>query len=156
MKSNKFAVPAVMLVSLGMLAPVATLAQESSHYANVRTYMRTAQLLMRVPERPNVQLTMKPADDDLDAAIKAMDQAGAVAPKDRVDRPQVKGDLAQVEQFKNIVELLHAARNEMGQETSHSSAAAWRAGVLQHINAALEAVHQAAVNAHLDREIGSF
>ena len=118
-----------------ILLPVALLAQEPSHDANARTYMRTAQLLMRVPERPNVQLTMKPADDDLDAAIKEMDQAGAVAPKDRVDRPQVKGDLAQVEQFKNIVELLHAARTEMGMG---SNAAPWRASVLRHINAALE------------------
>ena len=97
-----------------LLAPVAILAQANSHYINARTYLRTAQLLMRVPERPNVQLTMKPADDELEAAIKEMDRAGAVAPKDRVDHPHVDGDPAQVEQFKSIVELLHSARNEIG------------------------------------------
>jgi hypothetical protein len=150
MKLNRIGLAAAILV------PVAVFAQAHPHYANARTYLRTAQLLMRVPERPNVQLTLKPGDDELEAAVREMDRAGAVDPKEMVDHPHINGDLTQVEQFKSIIELLHAARNEIGQEQDQANASQWRSTVVKHIDAALAAVHHAAIDAHLDREIGSF
>jgi hypothetical protein len=138
-----------------LLLQPAVYAQAHPHSVNARTYLRTAQLLMRVPEQPNVQLTMKPADDELEEAVKEMDRAAAVERKDMVDHPHIDGDLTRVDQFRSIVELLHAARNEIGAEEANS-ASQWRSGVLKHIDAALEGVHRAAIDARLDREIGSF
>jgi hypothetical protein len=143
-----------LLVAATMLAP-AMVAQEHPHYANARTYLRTAQILMRVLERPNVQLTLKPADDELDAAVREIDRAGVVDRKHVVDHPAVKENMEDVDRFRSIVDLLRAARNEIQQEADNTHAE-WRTDAVKHISAALESVHKAAIEAHLDREIGDF
>ena len=99
-----------LLVAATVLAPALVVAQEHPHYADARTYLRTAQMLMRLPERPNVQLTLKPADDELDAAVREIDRAGVVDRKQMVDRPAVKDTMEPVDRFRSIVELLHTAR----------------------------------------------
>jgi hypothetical protein len=144
-----------LLVAATMLAPAVVVAQEHPHYANARTYLRTAQILMRIPERPNVQLTLKPADDQLDAAVREIDRAGVVDRKHVVDHPAVKENLEDVDRFSSIVDLLRAARNEIQQEAD-STHAEWRSTALKDISAALESVHKAAIEAHLDRGIGDF
>ena len=112
-------------------------------------------MLMRVPAQSNVQLTLKPADDELDAAVKEIDHAGMVDRKHMVDRPAIKENMEDVDRFSSIVTLLHTARNEI-QEEADNTQAAWRSSTLKHINAALESVHKAAIAARLDRQIDEF
>lgn len=148
----------ILLAVTTVLAPPPTMAQEHPHYVNARTYLRTAQMLMRVPERPNVQLTLKPADEEVEAAVREIDRAGVVGRKDAVDHPAIRQDprkLEDVDRFRSIVDLLRAARNEIQEEADHTGAT-WRSAAVKHISAALESVHRAAVDAHLDREIGDF
>ena len=144
-----------LLVAATAFAPTLAIAQEHSHYVNARAYLRTAQTLMRVPERPNVQLTLKPADDELDAAVLEIDRAGAVDRQHMVDHPVVKANMEDVDRFRGIVELLRAARNEIEQGADQTGAE-WRSAAVKHIGAALESVHKAAIDAHLDRQIGDF
>lgn len=146
-----------IVLAATMLGPEVT-AQEHSHFASARTCLRTAQMLMRVPERPNVQLTLKPADDEVEAAVREIDRAGVVGRRDAVDHPTIKQDprkLDDVDRFSSIVDLLRAARNEIQQEAENTHAE-WSSAVQRHISAALESVHKAAIDAHLDREIGDF
>jgi hypothetical protein len=143
-----------LLVALTVPA-LALVAQEHPHYVNARTYLRTAQMLMRVPERSNVQLTLKPADDELDAAVREIDRAGVVDRKHVQDHPAIKANMEDVDRFRSIVDLLRAARNEIQQESDNTHAE-WRSGAVKHISMALESVHKAAIEAFLDREIGDF
>jgi hypothetical protein len=144
-----------LLVAAAMLAPGVIVAQDHPHYTNARTYIRTAQMLMRVPTQSNVQLTLKPADDELDAAVKEIDRAGVVDRSHAVDRPAINEKMEDVDRFRSIVTLLHTARNEIQQEADNTQAA-WRSSALKNINAALESVHKAAIAARLDREINDF
>jgi hypothetical protein len=144
-----------LLTAATLLLPALVVAQEHPHYVNARTYLRTAQMLMRIPERPNVQLTLKPADDELDAAVREIDRAGVVDRGHVVDHPAVKENMEDVDRFRSIVDLLRAARNEIQMEAD-SPHAEWRSTVAKHISAALESVHKAAIDAHLDRQIGDF
>lgn len=144
-----------LFVAGTVLAPALVEAQGHSYDANARTYLRTAQMLMQIPERPNVQLALKPGDDELDAAVREIDRAGVVDRKDVVDRPAVKGNMEDVDRFASIVELLRAARTEIQQDADNPHAE-WRSVVVKHIDAALESVHKAAIDARLDRQIGDF
>jgi hypothetical protein len=138
-----------------VLAPVLISAQEHPHYVTARTYLRTAQMLMRVPERPNVQLTLKPADDELDAAVRQIDRSGVIGRKQMVDRPAINANLDDADRLSGIVDLLRAARNEIQQEADNTHAE-WASSALQHIHRAIESVHRAAIDAYLDRQIGDY
>lgn len=141
-------------VSLLLLAP-ALLAQESSDDATARTYLKQAQLLMRVQQQPNIQLTLKPADSEIQSALEEL--GSHTGGKDIAEHPGTDTrHLSDVERFRSIVDLLHAARTEISQEKITPPTANANASALRHIASALEAVHRAAVDAHLDREIGSF
>ncbi len=136
------------------LVTAALLAQTSPHYVNARKFLKTAQVLIRIPPQPNVQLTLKPADDAVQAAIGELDRGAHTGPQDCAEQLGAgASQMKEGDRLRSIVDLLHSARNEINQETSNAD---WRASALKHINAALDAVHRAAVNAHLDREIGSF
>jgi hypothetical protein len=155
---GKLMKPGTIGLTLLVAAVAPAMAQEHAHYVNARTYLRTAQILMQVPERPNVQLRLKPADDELDAAVREIDRAGVVGRQDAVDHPAIKQDprkLDDVDRFRSIVDLLHSARNEIQQEADNTHTE-WRSAAQKHISAALESVHKAAIDAHLDREIGDF
>ena len=112
-------------------------------------------MLMRVPERPNVQLTLKPADDELDAAVRQIDRSGVIGRKQMVDRPAINANQEDADRFSSIVDLLRAARNEIQQEADNTHAK-WTSGVLKHIHTAFESVHRAAIDAHLDRQVGDY
>jgi hypothetical protein len=102
-----------LLAAGAVLLPTLVVGQEYSHYVNARTYLRTAQMLIRVPERPNVQLTLKPADDELDAVIREIDRAGVADRKQVVDRTAINAKLDDVDRFRSVVYLLRAARSEI-------------------------------------------
>lgn len=143
------------LMAAALLASAVVVAQDNPHYVNARTYLRTAQALIRVPVQSNVQLTLKPADDELDAAVREIDRAGVVNRRSMVDHPAINDRMDDADRFRSIADLLRAARNEIqqGADDAHDK---WRSEVLTHIRAAFESVHKAAIAAKLDREIGDY
>lgn len=153
---NRKAVGLSLAVAAVALVPAALYAQARPHDVNARKFLRTAQLLMRVPERPNVQLTLKKADDEVDAAIKEIDGAVAIDRRDKADGPPPDARVEAKDRLREIVELLHAARTELQQGQTGPQENPWRSRVSKHVDDALDAVHHAAIDAHLDREIGSF
>lgn len=146
----------LIVTTVAGLAPVAAVAQTHSRYATARTYLREAQMFMRVPERPNVQLTLKTADDKVAAAVKEIDLAGVVSRKDRVDSPVINAKMEPEDRFQSIVDLLRAARFEIQRTEDNPGAQDWRSAASKQIDDALAEVHRAAIDAGLDRQIGSF
>ena len=68
------------------LVTAALLAQTSPHYVNARKFLKTAQVLIRIPPQPNVQLTLKPADDAVQAAIGELDRGAHTGPQDGAEQ----------------------------------------------------------------------
>ena len=50
--------------------------------------------------------------------------------------------------------LLERARKDLGAEEDNAAARGWRDGAFKHIDAAMDYVHRAARDAHIDRELG--
>lgn len=144
-----------------LLAP-GLLAQASPHDVNARKFLKTAENLIRVPPQPNVQLALKPADDEVEAAIGDLDRGAHTSNRDgTVPMGAGAAQMTEAQRLRSIVDLLHSARREMMQETNSQGSKGprsedWRDTALRHISAALDAVQKAAIDAHLDREINSF
>jgi hypothetical protein len=146
-----------LIAAAALLAPAAMYAQgRHPHYLSARTDLRTAQLLARVQEQPNVALNLQAADREIDAAIKEIDHAAVLDRKDLMDHPPVDANLGRVDRFRKIVELLRGARADIEHEEDNPAAREWRAAAFKHIDEALNSVRRAAVDAKLDREIGDF
>jgi hypothetical protein len=133
----------ILLVAATVLAPALLMAQERPHYADARTYPRTAGLRVNWTfGRFGSRISHLSADDELDAAVREIDRAGVVDRKQVVDRPAVKGNMEDVDRFRSIVELLRAGRNELQKEANNPHAE-WESATEKHITAALESVHKA-------------
>jgi hypothetical protein len=146
-----------LIAAAALLAPAAIHAQgRHPRYLSARTDLRTAQLLARVQEQPNVSLNLQAAAREMEAAIKEIDRAAVLDRKDLVDRPPIDANLARKDRFRKIVDLARSARADIEQEEDNPAAREWRNAAFKHIDEALSAVRRAAVDAKLDREIGSF
>lgn len=140
-----------------LLASAAAKAQQGHpHYLTARTDLRTAQLLARVQEQPNVHLSLETADRAIDAAVKEIDKAAVIDRKDLADHPPIDANLTRLDRFRKLVELLRDARTDIGNEEDNQASRKWRNAAVAHINDALKSVRQAAVEAKLDRQIGDF
>jgi hypothetical protein len=149
-------VPA-MAIAIAMLAPAAGIADTPGRhpaYLRARSDLRAAQFLMRVREEPNVTRNLRIATDELEAAIGEIDRAAVIDHKDFDDHPRIDAGLPREGRFRKIVELLRSSRADLGREEDNGRAREWRNAAYQHIDAALDHVHRAAVDAHLDHELG--
>jgi hypothetical protein len=148
----------VTLIAAAALLASAAIHAQGRHprYLSARTDLRTAQLLARVQEQPNVSLNLQAAAREMEAAIKEIDRAAVLDRKDLVDRPPIDANLARKDRFRKIVDLARSARADIEQEEDNPAAREWRNAAFKHIDEALSAVRRAAVDAKLDREIGSF
>lgn len=141
-------------IAVAALAPLTVYAQHP--YADARNYLRTAQLIMRMPQQPNVQLTLMPADDQVQAAIRAIDRAGVVTRSELTMNPVIDINTPTLKRFSSMVDLLRAARLELLQEQRNDPGSEWRIATIKHIDAALREVHHAAIKEFLDRQIDSY
>src|SRR5580658_11380322 len=57
-------------------------------YLHARTDLRTAQMLMRVHDEPNVMRNLRAADEEIEAAIREVDRAAVIDRKDLEDHPR--------------------------------------------------------------------
>ncbi|HEY1758431.1 MAG TPA: hypothetical protein VGG72_23880 [Bryobacteraceae bacterium] len=143
------------VAAAALVAPAAMYAQRRHpHYLSARTDLRRAQLLARVREEPNVSRNLEAAAREIEAAIHEIDNAAVVDRKDLVDRPPIDANLARKDRFRRIVDLLRSARADIEHEEDNPRAREWRNAAFKHIDEALNAVHRAAVDAHLDHELG--
>jgi len=142
---------AVFLVPLAQLAVA-----QYRHplYLHARSDMRRAQFLLRVTEEPNVTRNLRMADQEVEAAIHEIDHAAVLDGKDLEEHPEVDTRVPRVDRFRKILDLLRGARRDIEREEDNPMARRWRDVAFQHVDAALDFVHRAAVDAHIDRELG--
>jgi hypothetical protein len=123
-------------------------------YLRARSDLRATQLLLRVREEPNVTRNLRAADEEVEAAIREVDRAAFLDRKDLEDHPRVDLNLDRRGRLRRIVELLRSSRNDLAREEDNGRARGWRDAAYQHIDAALEHVHHAALDLRLDHELG--
>ena len=137
-----------------LLAPAGAYAQRHPRYLHARTDLRTAQLLARVREEPNVTRNLEAAAIEIEEAIKEIDRSAMLDRKDLVDRPPIDANLARKDRFRKIIDLLKSARADIEGEEDNPRAREWRRVAFKHIDEALNAVHRAATDARIDHELG--
>ncbi len=149
---------AVCLTSLiTVLTPVAANADTPGRhpaYLHARSDLRAATFLMRVREEPNVTRRLIEADRETEAAIREIDRAAVLDRKDLDDHPRVDTGLDRHHRFERMVALLRSARADLAREEDNGRAREWRNAAYQHIDAALDRLHDAARDLHWDREFG--
>ncbi|HEX4347747.1 MAG TPA: hypothetical protein VHZ73_09250 [Vicinamibacterales bacterium] len=124
------------------------------HYLTARSDLRTASLYLHVREEPNVTRNLRTADTEVGAAIGELDRAAVLDRKDVDDHPRIDERLERRDRFRKVVDLLRGAKDDIDHEEDNPRAREWRNRATHHIDEALNAVHRAAVDAHLDHEIG--
>lgn len=124
------------------------------HYLTARSDLRTASLYLHVREEPNVTRNLHAADTEVIAAIGEIDRAAVLDRKDIDDHPRIDEGLARKDRFRKVIDLLHGAKEDIDREEDNPRAREWRNRANRHIDEALNAVRRAAVDAHLDHELG--
>ena len=146
-----------LLALTAMLIPAAGTAQAQGRhpaYLHARSDLRAAQFLMRVREEPNVTRNLRVAADEAEAAIHEIDNAAILDHKDIEDHPHVDEGMPRAGRFRRTMELLREARADLGREEDNGRARGWRDAAYRHIDGAIDHVRRAAVDAHLDHELG--
>jgi hypothetical protein len=155
LKTHGMTLIAASIAVGALLAPAGMYAQgRHPHYLSARTDLRRAQLFARVREEPNVTRNLEAAAREMEAAIKEIDRAAGLDRKDLVDNPPIDVRLERKDRFHKIVDLLRSARADIEHEEDNPRAREWRNVAFMHIDEALNAVHRAATDAHLDHELG--
>jgi hypothetical protein len=143
------------IAATAMLAPRGVQAQgRHPRYLHARTDLRTAQFYMRVREESNVTRNLHAGDGEVEAAVREIDRAAVIDGKDLNEHPSIDTGLARKDRFRKIVDLLRSARGDIEHEEDNPRAREWRDRAFRHIDRALNAVHRAAVDAHIDHELG--
>jgi hypothetical protein len=119
-------------------------------YLHARTDLRTALLLLRVHDEPNVMRHVHQADWEIDQAVAEIDRAAVIDHKDYEDNPPIDRNLDRAGRFHKSLELLRAARADIGSEEDNPHAIAWRNAAYQHIDAAIEQIKRAVRDLHFD------
>ena len=123
-------------------------------YLRARTDLRIAQALTRVNEEPNVMRKMRSANHEIEVAVRQIDRAAVIDHKDVDDHPRPDAALDRAGRFRKIAELLRSSRMDLAREEDNGAARGWRNAAYQHIDAALDLLHRAAVDLRIDRELG--
>jgi hypothetical protein len=120
-------------------------------YLHARTDLRTAQLLLRVHDEPNVMRHVDAVHAEIEAAIHEVDQAAVIDRKDLEDHPRIDTGLDRPGRFRKAMALLVSARRDIGQEEDNPRAIGWRDAAFRHIDAAMEQLRHAARDLKIDR-----
>jgi len=101
-----------------------------------------------------VMRNLRAADREIDVAVRQIDRAAVIDRKDIDDHPRPDAGLDRMGRFRKIVELLRSSRMDLAREEDNGAARGWRNAAYQHIDAALELMHRAAVDLRIDHELG--
>ncbi len=144
-----------LLTAMTLVAPAAMQAQgRHPRYLKARSDLRAAQLFARVREEPNVTRNLEAAAGEMEGAIREIDRAAVLDARDLDDHPRIDERIPRRDRFRKIVDLLRSARADIEHEEDNPRAREWRNAAFRHIDAALNAVHRAAMDARLDHELG--
>jgi len=147
--------PIIIAVAASLLA-ITTVASAGRHprYLHARTDLRTALLLLRVHDEPNVIHHVHQADWEIDAAVREIDHAAVIDHKDILDNPPIDHNLDRPGRFHKSLELLRAARTDIGREEDNPRAIGWRDAAYRHIDAAIDQLKRAVRDLHFDHAEG--
>jgi hypothetical protein len=123
-------------------------------YLHARTDLHAAQFFLHVREEPNVTRNFERATGELEAAIREIDNAAVLDRKDVEDHPPIDIGLPRNDRFRKIADLMRSARRDIEQEEDNPIARKWRNAAFLPIDAALDYLHRAAVDARVDHELG--
>jgi hypothetical protein len=133
------------------LAPVsADTPGRHPHYLHARSDLRAAQWLLRVHDEPNVMHHAREADQSIERAIHEIDNAAVIDRKFIDDHPRIDTGLDRPGRFRKAVELLKAARADIGREEDNPGAIGWRDAAYRHIDFALGQLRKAARDLRID------
>ena len=120
-------------------------------YLHARTDLRTAQLLLRVHDEPNVMHHVDAVHAEIEAAVHEVDRAAVIDRKDLEDHPRIDTGLDRAGRFRKAMALLVSARRDINEEEDNPRAIGWRNAAFQHIDAAMEQLRHAARDLRIDR-----
>jgi hypothetical protein len=120
-------------------------------YMHARTDLRTAQLILRVHDEPNVMRHVDKVHAEIEAAIHEVDHAAVIDRKDFEDHPRIDAGLDRPGRFRKAMSLLASARRDIGEEEDNPRAIGWRNAAFQHIDEAMEQLRRAARDLRIDR-----
>lgn len=120
-------------------------------YIHARSDLRVALLMLRVQDEPNVMHRVHQADWEIDQAIREIDHAAVIDRKDVYDNPPIDRGLDRRGRIHKALELVQAARNDIGREEDNPSAIGWRDAAYRHIDRAIDELHRAIRDLHFDR-----
>jgi hypothetical protein len=120
-------------------------------YLHARTDLRTAQMLLRVNDEPNVMRHVDAVHAEVEAAIHEIDNAAVVDRKDWIERPPIDANLARPGRFQKVMALLVSARHDINEEEDNPRAREWRNAAFRHIDGAMDQLRRAARDLHMDR-----
>jgi hypothetical protein len=119
-------------------------------YIHARSDLRTAQWLLRVNDEPNVMRHLRHADDEIEAAVHEIDRAAVMDRKDIFDHPSIDHSLDRPGRIHKALELLRAARADIGREEDNPNAVGWRDLAYRHIDGAIDQLKRAVRDLHFD------
>ncbi|MGB7759778.1 MAG: hypothetical protein WBL61_08120 [Bryobacteraceae bacterium] len=152
---RKTKIPMILAVTAILIA-VCGLALAGRHprYLHARTDLYTALLLLRVHDEPNVMRHVHQADWEIDQAIREIDHAAVIDHRDLENNPPIDHSLDRPGRFHKSLELLRAARADIGREEDNPRAIGWRDAAYRHIDAAIEQIRRAVRDLHFDHAEG--
>jgi len=119
-------------------------------YLRARTDLRTAQLLLRVHDEPNVMRHVDAVHGEIEAAIHEVDQAAVIDRKDFEDHPRIDTGLDRSGRFRKAMALLVSARRDINEEEDNPRAVGWRNAAFRHLDAAMDQLRRAARDLKID------
>jgi len=120
-------------------------------YLHARTDLRTAQWILRGRDEPNVVRHILRVDQAIDRAVAEIDRAAVLDQKDLIDHPSVDTSLGRRGRFRKAIALLRSARADIAREEVNPRAIGWRDHAYHHIDEAIDQLHKAARDLHMDR-----
>jgi hypothetical protein len=140
-----------LLLGFCILALAVAFAQgRHPHYLKARSDLRTAQLLLRVHDEPNVMRRIHEVDGEIDLAVGEIDRASVIDRKDMIDRPPIDANLDRPGRFRKAMALLASARRDIGAEEDNPRAIAWRDAAFRHIDLAMDFLRKAGRDLRID------
>jgi hypothetical protein len=140
-----------------LLAPASVRADTPGHhphYIHARGDLGEALGLLRGPAEPNVEDHFRAAAGEIEGAIRELNRAAWADAKDVHSPSHPDAHLDRIGRFRNLDKLLGRARRDLAAEEDNPAALAWRDEAYRHIDAALDHIHRAARDAHIDHELG--
>jgi hypothetical protein len=149
-KTHKLWISVVGAAALFAITVSAGTPGRHPRYLRARTDLRSAQLLLRVHDEPNVMRHVDAIHTEIEAAIHEIDRAAVIDRKDLEDHPRIDTGLDRPGRFRKAMALLASARRDIDKEEDNPRAIGWRNAAFEHVDAAMEQLRRAARDLKID------